>query len=380
MAITHAQSDPRHQPRHQRRLRATLQALTAAQQLLPVPPHGGDAHRPTVTGVRGMVACAHPLAAQAGMRVLLQGGNAIDAGVAVAAALNVVEPFMSGVGGGGFMQIRHAASGEHNCIDYCGVVPAAASYDLYKDSPDLQNGGPLSPTIPGSAAGWLAALERYGTLSAAAVFAPAIELAEEGFAMTKKGSEFFGAGFRVMDGNSQPFRDPAFSAAEATYMRSDGTPPELGDVLKQPELGATLRALASEGADVFYKGVIAEKIVGHLQKNGGIITAEDLASYKPRWLAPVSSTYRGYTITGVPPPNFAVQILEALNILEGFPLGREEGWEHNSANSLHAFIESMKLAASGAKHESLLSACRSFPHEMRSFNLPRQARDKYTDN
>ena len=162
-------------------------------------------------------------------------------------------------------------------------------------------------------------------------------------------------------------------------MQEKGTGLELGDVLKQPELGATLRALASEGADVFYKGAIAEKIVGQVQKNGGIITAEDLASYKPRWLAPVSSTYRGYTITGVPPPNFAVQILEALNILEGFPLGREEGWEHNSANSLHAFIESMKLAASGAKH-GLLAACRRNPYETRSFNLPRQARDKYTDN
>jgi gamma-glutamyltranspeptidase/glutathione hydrolase len=248
------QQQPQQQSaRHQRRLRATLAALTGGggppspvgvagpPPAMPGPPHGGNAHRPTVTGVHGMVACAHPLAAQAGMRILLQGGNAIDAGVAVAAALNVVEPFMSGVGGGGFMQIRHAASGEHNCIDYCGVLPSNASYDLYEHNPDLQNGGPLSPTVPGSAAGWLAALERYGSLSAATVFAPAIELAEDGFGMTKKGSEFFAASFRVMDENSQPFRDPDFSAAEATYMRADGSAPELGDMLKQPDLGATFR-------------------------------------------------------------------------------------------------------------------------------------------
>ena len=164
-------------PRPRRRLRATLGHLAspAPASDAPVnigPPHGGGAHRPTVTGVTGMVACAHPLAAQAGMRVLLMGGNAIDAGVAVAAALNVVEPFMSGIGGGGFMQIRHAATGEHNCIDYSGQIPAAASYELYADdaSGDRQTSGPISPVVPGSAAGWLAALDRYGTLPAIDVF------------------------------------------------------------------------------------------------------------------------------------------------------------------------------------------------------------------
>ena len=236
-------------------------------------------------------------------------------------------------------------TGEHTCIDYCGTVPGAVRHELYAGKPDIQNEGPLSPTVPGSAAGWLAALERFGTLSAAEVFAPAIELAEGGFAITKKGHEFFEASFNVLDANSQPFRDPEFSAASATYMRPDGSAPELGDIVKQAELGKTLRGLAEHGADYFYRGALAEQIVAHLQKHGGVITLEDLAAYEPRWMAPITSSYRGFQVSGCPPPNFAVQIQECLNILEGFPLG-QPGWEHNSTQTLHAFIEAMKIAAS----------------------------------
>ena len=236
-------------------------------------------------------------------------------------------------------------TGEHTCIDYCGTVPGAVRHELYAGKPDIQNEGPLSPTVPGSAAGWLAALERFGTLSAAEVFAPAIELAEGGFAITKKGHEFFEASFNVLDANSQPFRDPEFSAASATYMRPDGSAPELGDIVKQAELGKTLRGLAEHGADYFYRGALAEQIVAHLQKHGGVITLEDLAAYEPRWMAPITSSYRGFQVSGCPPPNFAVQIQECLNILEGSPLG-QPGWEHNSTQTLHAFIEAMKIAAS----------------------------------
>jgi gamma-glutamyltranspeptidase/glutathione hydrolase len=240
------------------------------------------------------------------MRLLLAGGNAIDAGVAVAAALNVVEPFMSGVGGGGFMQVK-TARGEHAACDYAGTIPAGANYSLFDGKPDNANCGPLSPLVPGSAAGWLAVLERFGSKSAAEVFAPAIELAEGGFGLTKKGSEFFESSFAVLDASSWPFRDAAFSAVASTYLH-EGQPPQLGAVLRQPELAQTLRTLSTEGAASFYRGELAQKIVAHVQKTGGVLTLEDFATYEPSWVTPVSTTYRGLRVSCLPPPNLGVQV------------------------------------------------------------------------
>jgi gamma-glutamyltranspeptidase/glutathione hydrolase len=289
----------------------------------------GNAHRPTVTGANGMVACAHPLAAQAGLRVLASGGNAIDAGVAVAAALNVVEPFMSGLGGGGWMQIFSKTAGEHAVIDYCGVSPAAADCrnpspadptQKMFDVPGAKTTGPLAPVVPGSPAGWFAVLEKFGTLSALEVFAPAIELAEAGFPLTKFGQ--------------RQFPGPAGSA----YATVSG----FGDVLKQPELGRTYRRLAAGGAHEFYKGDVAKEFAAYMAEVGGLITSEDLASYEPRWLKPCTTVYRGHTISACPPPNHGTQILECLNILEGYPLAE---WGHNTDKTLHHFFEAMKRAA-----------------------------------
>ena len=345
---------------HQRRLlrstlshlRPTVQSAHVAGPVAAGPPHGGNAHRPTVTGVHGMVACAHPLAAQAGMQLLMAGGNAIDAGVAVAAALNVVEPFMSGVGGGGFMQIN-TATGEHAACDYAGTIPAAADFGRFYDGqPDNANCGPLSVLVPGSAAGWLAVLERFGSKTAAEVFAPAIQLAEVGFALTKKGGEFFQSSFEVLDESPWPFRDASFSAVESTYLQ-DGQPPPFGAVLRQPELAQTLRTLSAEGPDAFYRGKLAEQMVAHIQKTGGLLTLEDFASYEPVWVTPVSTTYRGTRVSCLPPPNLGVQILEALNILEGYPLSE---WGHNDERTLHCFIEVKTLCEAAMSTISLCSS------------------------
>ena len=306
-------------PRSRRRVRALATAVCggSAEKIEPVqlnlsprtgdsPPQGA-AYRGTATGTNGMVACAHPLAAQAGLRILAAGGNAIDAAIAVAAALNVVEPFMSGLGGGGWMQVYSAGTGEHQILDYCGQCPAAADLTSGRfDPPGAKQVGILAPVVPGSPAGWFAMLERHGSgqLSAAEIFAPAIELAENGFALSKFGSDHF------------PGPGPYASASA------------FGDVLYQPELAQTYRELAEGGVDVFYKGSIAAKLVRFMQEQRGLITAEDLAHYKPRWLRPVSTTYRGrYTVSAAPPPNHGTQILECLNLLEGYPLAQ---WGHNS--------------------------------------------------
>ena len=168
----------------------------------------GTVHRSTVTGRRGMIASGHPLASLAGLRILMQGGNAIDAAVATAAALNVVEPYMSGIGGVGYMNIYSARSNEHKILDYVGLTPAATDIALYDE--DKRDRGPLSHLVPGACGGWLEAIARYGNLSPAEVFAPAIEYAEQGVALTVKNAEFFA-------GNAADLR--RFGEGGKTYCR-----------------------------------------------------------------------------------------------------------------------------------------------------------------
>ena len=291
-------------------------------------PSKGTCHRPTVTGRRGMIASAHPLASLAGLRMLMAGGNAIDAAVATAAALNVVEPFMSGLGGIGYMNIYSAERDEHLILDYVGLTPLAAELALYGSS-DQASSGPLSPIVPGACGGWLAALERYGTMDAATVFEPAIEYAEQGIGMTATGSRFFGN-----------VASSLHATSAATYLL-DGLTPKPGEVLVQADLAETYRAIAADGPDVFYRGAIADKIVSFLSDHGGLITGEDLANFTPAWLDPVDIDYRGFRVCVPPPPCQAVQYLETLNVMEGFDV-TEMG--HNSAQTLHNFLEAAKLA------------------------------------
>ena len=288
----------------------------------------GVCHRPTVTGRRGMVASAHPLASVAGLRMLMAGGNAIDAAVATAAALNVSEPFMSGLGGIGYMHIYCAARDEHQILDYIGLTPAAAELERY-DRPDKASVGPLSPIVPGACGGWLAALERYGSMDAATVFQPAIEYAEQGIGMTVTGSRFFDAAA------------PRLHATGAATYLHDGRAPRPGDVLVQADLGATYRAIAADGPEVFYRGAIADRIAAFMEETGGLNTGADLAGFEPAWLDPVDIDYRGFRVCVPPPPCQAVQYLLTLNIMEGFDVAE---MSHNSADTLHTFLEAAKLA------------------------------------
>ncbi|MDE0180729.1 MAG: gamma-glutamyltransferase [Caldilineaceae bacterium] len=277
-----------------------------------------------------MIASAHPLASVAGLRILIDGGNAVDAAVAVAAALNVVEPYMSGLGGDGYMHIYSAREGEHKVLDYMGRAPYAATFDEVGEAASRER-GPRSPIIPGACGGWLAALERYGTMDAAAVFQPAIEYAEQGFPLTVKNAYF--TEFSVPEMLKYP-------STTANYL-PHGRAPLAGELMTQPDLANSMRAIAEGGAEVFYSGDIADKLVRYMEENGGLITSRDLTDFAVEWQEPVSVTYRGYRVFGPPPPCQAVQYLETLNIMEGFDVA---AMGHNSAATLHRFIEAAKLA------------------------------------
>ncbi len=289
----------------------------------------GTTHRSTATGRRGMIASAHPLASLAGMRLLMEGGNAIDAAIATAAALNVVEPYMSGIGGVGYLHIYSARAKEHKIVDYVGLTPRAATLSLYDK--DKQVLGPLSPLVPGACGGWLAALERYGSVEAARVFAPAIEYAEQGYALTVKNAYFYA-------GAAESLR--RFKTGADTYLLN-GAAPEPGEVVVQQALAETFRQVAAEGAEVFYRGAIADRIARYMAETGGLLTKEDLADFAPAFVDPISTNYRGYEVFAPPPPCQAVQYLETLAIMEGFDVA---ALGHNTAPTLHRFIEAAKLA------------------------------------
>ena len=292
-----------------------------------MPPHR-HAYRPVVMGTRGAVASAHPLASMAGIRMLLAGGNAADAAVAVGSTLNVVEPFMSGMGGIGLSMISNAKTGERHILDFIGRTPRGADVSKCKD--DELNGGPKACATPGNLGGWLAIHERFGSLPRAAVFAPAIELAENGVPFTWKSVAFF----------EQSRAQLAYSKeAERIYLSGALRP---GKVVTYKDLAATLRQAAEGGAEAFYRGPIAKAIAKGVQEAGGWLSVEDFAAFAPEWREPATIKYRAHDIYSAPPPFSTFQMLETLNIMEGFDV---RGWGHNSVECLHHLIEAIKLAS-----------------------------------
>ena len=293
-------------------------------------PNRGLAHRPAVTGRHGAIASAHPLASLAGLATLQQGGNAIDAAVAVAAALNVVEPYMSGAGGVGYMVIKTANAGAPIVLDYIGRAPAAATPDQFANDNDKDD-GIRSPLVPGAAGGWLTAHARFGALERAAIFAPAIDLAENGFPVTIKNNQF------MLNSRDRLRR---WETSSRAYLHNGETPVP-GAILVQRDLAQTFRTLVEGGIEAFYRGPIGKEIARFSQANGGLITEDDLASYEPTWQEPITTNYRGYDIYCPPLPCSGMQYLETLNLVEGFEMA-ELG--QNSAQYIHLLAEAMKLA------------------------------------
>jgi gamma-glutamyltranspeptidase/glutathione hydrolase len=295
-------------------------------------------------GSGGMVAARSRLAAQAGAYILKTGGNAIDAAVATGFALAVTYPSAGNLAGGGFMVIR-LADGTVITNDHREKAPAAASRDMYLDAsgkivPGLSTASHLAVGVPGSVDGMLAALERYGTKSRKEVMKPAIAYAKSGIMLTRD---------LALDIEREL---PAFSKYPATmkvFAKKDGTPYEEGDVLRQPDLAATLERIASKGRDGFYAGKTAELIVAEMKRGGGLITLEDLANYKSVWREPIKGTYRGYEIYSMPPPSSGgVLLVQMLNMLEPFDV---KALGFGSAATVHLMVEAERRAyADRAEH------------------------------
>jgi gamma-glutamyltranspeptidase/glutathione hydrolase len=275
-----------------------------------------------------MAASAHPLASLAGVRIMMAGGNAFDAAVAVASTLNVCEPFMSGAAGVGVALAYVAAEDRVRALNFSGRMPAAADPEEYTEMD--KDVGIRSALIPGNAAGWLTLHETYGRLEREQLFEPAIGYAENGTPIT-----FFNA---KSIGNSVP-RLSMFPSAGIWVKNGSG--PRPGDRVKQPQLAESLKAIARGGKDEFYRGELASRIVKGAQELGGQFTEEDLATYDAEWSEPISISYRDYEIFSVPPNSTGFQLLETLKLMEGFE-GSDLIFQH--PETLHLYIESVKLA------------------------------------
>jgi gamma-glutamyltranspeptidase/glutathione hydrolase len=276
-----------------------------------------------------MVATAHPLASQAGLRMLLEGGNAIDAAVAAASTLNVVEPYMSGVGGIGVLLCYIAKEKRIRVLNFSGRAPYAAMPERF--TPEAKLVGLLSPLVPGNVAGWLTLLETYGTMERAKVLTPAITYAEKGFPVTYKNHRF------IQENSPLLSRFPT----SAQIFLPTGKAPEPRSILKQPALAQSFRTIAEGGKEAFYRGALAERIIRFVETQGGLLTRKDLADYQVEWEEPIKTTYRGYMVH-VPPPNSSgFQILATLNILEQFDL---PALGYQTPETLHLLMEAIKLS------------------------------------
>ena len=274
-----------------------------------------------------MVVSADSLASAAGAEVLRRGGNAIDAAVMMGFVMAVTYPEAGNLGGGGFMLIR-MSDGRATMIDFREKAPAAASENMYLDSlgnpvPGMSQRGPLAAGVPGTVAGLLMALERYGTKPASDVLGYPLKLARDGFSVNE----------RLAESLQRFLPDSLASRSALSVFRPNGIPVRAGDTLKQPDLAITIQTIMERGTDGFYGGNVAKRIVAEVKKGGGIMTSEDLSAYRAVERVPLSGSYRGFEIiTSAPPAGGGVTLLEMLNILERFDM---KGKGHNTSRALH---------------------------------------------
>ncbi|KJS05280.1 MAG: hypothetical protein VR73_12540 [Gammaproteobacteria bacterium BRH_c0] len=289
-------------------------------------------------GQGGMVVSQEVIASRVGADILAQGGNAVDAAVATGFALAVTLPQAGNIGGGGFMLVYLAEQKKTIAIDYREMAPQKAHRDLFLNAqgeadPEKSRYSALSSGVPGTVAGLVHTQQKYGTLPLKTVMAPAIELADKGLIVSHPLS------WSLMQAQK---RLSAHPASKRYFFKPGGKPWQAGERWRQKDLAATLRRIASKGADGFYKGKTANLIVAEMQRNGGLISHEDLAGYQVVEREPVTGTYRGYEIVSMPPPSSGgIHLVQMLNILEGWDL---QAHGHNSAGYLHRLVESMRRA------------------------------------
>lgn len=303
--------------------------LPGATPAPPAPSREGS--RSMVATQYGIVATSQVAASQAGAAILAKGGSAVDAAIAANAALAVVEPMMNGIGGDLFAIVYDAKTKQVYGLNASGWTPAGLTLEALKARKIDKLRVIDQVTVPGTVAGWDVMAKRWGKLPLAQTLAPAIKLAEDGFAVPENdalnwknhGTPFAGA--------------PAFAAA----FFPGGKPPVVGDLMRNPDMGASLRRIAENGRDGFYRGKTADALLALEKKLGGFMTAEDLTSFEPEWVTPITTDYRGWKVYELPPNGQGIAALSMLNIMETFPLA---SWGHNSQRSLHAMIEAKKLA------------------------------------
>ncbi|HZY44518.1 MAG TPA: gamma-glutamyltransferase [Anaerolineae bacterium] len=291
--------------------------------------------RPVVTSKNGMVATSQPLAARVGLKILMDGGNAIDAAVAMAAMLNVVEPMSTGVGGDAFALTYNAKTDQLTALNASGRAPNAISIDAVKrlGHTEMPETGPLSITVPGTVDGWEKILQQHGSMLLSEVLKPAIQYAEQGFPVTPIIANEWHEHEEIL--HSTPYL-------------INGHAPRAGQIFKNPDLAQTLRIIAEGGSDAFYRGSIAKQIAQHVQSQGGYLSATDFAQHTSTWDIPVSTVYRDAQIFECPPNGQGIIALMALNILEGFDL---QAMGYGSVAYYHHVIEALKLAfADGFAH------------------------------
>ncbi|AVT49185.1 gamma-glutamyltransferase [Shewanella baltica] len=286
----------------------------------------------------GMVASQETLASRTGVEILKQGGNAVDAAVAVAFSLAVTLPRAGNIGGGGFMLVHIAKENKTIAIDYREMAPSKAKKDIFLD----QNGDAveklsrehgLAVGVPGTVMGMSLALEKYGTMTLAQVAAPAIKMAQEGISVTPDLAESL-AGLKR--------RMTQWPTTAAIFYKADGSDYQVDDILKQPELAHSLSLIAEKGTKGFYEGETATKLINAVKDAGGIMTLDDLKNYKVVEREPVRGEYRGYEVVSMPPPSSGgVHIIEMLNVLQQFPIDK---LGHNTAQTIHLMAETMKHA------------------------------------
>lgn len=316
-----------------------LTSISCQQKKINIPEPPSDRHQPyNFIGRKGMVVAAHPLAAKAGLEMLKKGGNAVDAAIATAFALNACEPFASGIGGGGFMVIYLAQAKRITVINFREKAPSLASPEMFisegKTKEEWRRTHGLAVAVPGALAGWTYALKKYGTKDLYAAMERAIDIAEKGFVISQTFSAI----------NKDQYEKLFLNDGEQSCYLNEGFPYEPGDFFQNPDLVRTFRLLASKGSEEFYKGEIAQKIVKAVKKKGGIMSLKDLANYKPLEQSPLKGTYKDYTLYTIPPPSSGgLHIIQLLNISENWSMKK---WGHNSPAYIHHFSEALRFVFS----------------------------------
>jgi gamma-glutamyltranspeptidase/glutathione hydrolase len=289
--------------------------------------------RSTVFGTKGAVACEHPIAALIGLRVLDAGGTAADACVAMAAAMAVLSPMQTGMGGDAYLLFYEEETGQVTGIDGAGQAPEAVTLEklLDLDLSEMPEHGGLTVTVPGAVRLWEDAANRFGNQPLARLLEPAWELAENGHPVAEVVARYWRENEDMLREND---------AATRTFLPA-GRAPVVGEIFSQVDLAATLSAVAEDGADTFYRGEIAKRIARSVQEAGGYLTEEDLAAHESTFVEPISTDYRGVRVYEIPPPGQGVAALEMLNILEGFEFSSPGP---TSADRIHLEVEAKKLA------------------------------------